>query len=356
MADVERELKRIYFDPQSPGSYGGVEALKRASQLRRQDITNWLQSQDSYTLHKPVRHKFPRRRVLVGGKNHQFQADLVDVRSIKKQNNGMAYLLTCIDVFSKYAYAVPLKDKTGSTLVEAFKRIFKPGQTPLRLQTDLGSEFRNSRFQSFLKDRKVEFFVSNNAQIKASIVERFNRTLKAKLWRYFTKHNTSRYIDILPFLITSYNNTYHRSIKLAPSQVNSSNQEFVWQNLYGQPQKEDPPSSRLEEGDRVRISKVKRRFEKGYLPSWTEELFTVSRIRRRTNPIAYTLKADDGTELIGSFYRFELQKVADKEIYRIAEILRQRMYGREKQYLVSWAGYPASFCSWIPARSIQRYE
>ena len=264
-------------------------------------------------------------------------------------------MLTCIDVFSKYAYVIPLKDKSGQSLVKAFDKIFKTGQIPLRLQTDKGTEFKNRQLQTFLKKHNVHFFVSHNDDIKASIVERFNRTLKERMWRYFTKHNTRRYVDVLTDLVKSYNNTYHGSIKLAPVQVNSSNQEFVWQNLYGQ-QPTSKPSSYLKEGDRVRISKVKKQFEKGYLPSWTEELFTISVVRRRTIPHTYTLKDDNGEILEGSFYSQELQKVADKEVYRIANILKERVRGKQKEYLVKWLGYPSSFDSSISASHIQKYE
>ena len=205
--------------------------MRRATKLKRQTIENWLKTQDTYTLHKPIRRKFQRRRVIVGGKNHQFQADLIDLRALRNKNDGVSYLLTCIDVFSKYAYVIPLKRKTGRSLVKAFETIFKTGEVPLRLQTDKGTEFRNRLFQTFLKKHNVHFFVSQNDDIKAAIVERFNRTLKERMWRYFTKHNTKRYVDILPNLVKSYNKTYHRSIKLAPAQVTSANQEVVWQNF-----------------------------------------------------------------------------------------------------------------------------
>ena len=141
----------------------------------------------------------------MGGIDHQFQADLVDVKSLKKYNSGYTFILTCFDVFSKFAWAIPLKDKTGRSLVEAFRNIFAQGRKPLRLQTDKGTEFRNNTFQSFLKSEKVDFFVTENNDVKASIVERFNSTLKERLWRYFTRKIILRYAEVLPSLIRSYN-------------------------------------------------------------------------------------------------------------------------------------------------------
>ena len=192
--------------------------------------------------------------------------------------------MTVIDVFSKHAWVVPLKNKRGPTLVAAFHQIFAEGRKPLKLQTDKGAEFLNKAFQIFLKEEGADFFVTQNEDIKASIAERFNLQLKEKLWRYFTKKNTVRYVEVVPHLVHAYNHSYHRSIKRTPGKVNTSNQEDVWQTLYAHPLKRIRNTNALKIGNRVRISKARRQFKKGYLPSWTEELFTVSRVTR-TIPI-----------------------------------------------------------------------
>ena len=133
---------------------------------------------------------FSRRRIVVGEINHQWQADLIDVQRLKRDNDGYSYLLSVIDVLSKYAWVVAPKNKSGPTLVMAFRQIFAEGRMSLRLQTDKGAEFLNRTVQRFLKEEGVEFYVTQNEDIKASVVERFNRTLKEKLWRYFTRRNT----------------------------------------------------------------------------------------------------------------------------------------------------------------------
>ena len=114
---------------------------------------------------------------------------------------------------------VPIKDKTGKTLVIAFKSVLKSGRCPKGLQTDKGTEFKNKEFQNFLKTKKVHFFTTENPETKASIVERFQRTLKTRMWKYFTHHRTLRYVDILPKLLHGYNHAYRRSIKCAPVSV-----------------------------------------------------------------------------------------------------------------------------------------
>ncbi|KAK3093243.1 hypothetical protein FSP39_013116 [Pinctada imbricata] len=172
--ETSKILSKKYYDPKHPGSYGGVKSFKKALgnlKVKEQDVSDWLMTQDTYTLHKPVRRSFKRRKVLVAVIDQQWQADLVDLQSIAKYNDGYKYLLTCIDVLSKYAWVIPLRDKTGKTLVEAFKAIFKSGRTPRQLQTDKGSEFTNRNFQSFLRENDVHFFTTENEDIKASIAE-----------------------------------------------------------------------------------------------------------------------------------------------------------------------------------------
>ena len=248
------KLQQRYYDPKRVGSYGGVAALRRV--VPEQDVERWLLEQDAYTLHKPVRRRFKRRCVVVGGPNQQWQADLVDMSRLKKVNDGITFILTVIDVFSKLAWCVPLKNKSAATLVTAFTQLLGNG-APNTLQTDKGTEFFNRPLQKLLKEHGVHHFVTHNEETKASIVERFNRTLKTRMWRYFTKHQSVRYIDVLQAFMRSYNDTYHRSIGMAPSEVNSTNQETVWQRLYGH---ESVGTPKFRVGDRVRISKAKRHF------------------------------------------------------------------------------------------------
>ena len=141
------KLETYYFDPVKPTAYGGIRPLSRVSKLKPEKVREWLSHHDTYTLHKPIRHNFRRRRVIVGGIDHQWQADLVDMGRLSKDNQGVKYLLTCIDVFSKYAWIVPLKNKTGQSLVDAFHTIFNCGRKPQRLQTDKGTEFINRKFK-----------------------------------------------------------------------------------------------------------------------------------------------------------------------------------------------------------------
>ncbi|GFT24568.1 putative uncharacterized transposon-derived protein F54H12.3 [Trichonephila clavipes] len=338
------EWKNIYRVPEHAGSFGGIDAVHRSlkGKVSRKDIKNWLQTKESYTLHKPVRKKIDTNRVIVGRINQQFQADLVDMQSLSSFNDGYKYLLTCIDVLSKYAWAMPLKNKKSESIVSAFKKIFSE-RIPKKLQTDAGKEFVNVVFQKYLKKMKVGFFTTNN-KAKASIVERFNRTLKTKMWKYFTEMNTKCYIDVLGKLVYSYNHTWHRSIRMEPSSVSEGNQTQVWLTLYGQSLKES--KSIFKVGDTVRISREKLNFEKGYTQNWTREIFTIHQILSR-NPIVYRVKDLSGEIIQGTFYPQELQKVSDSGFYPVEKVIRTRKRNGKSEYLVKFQGYPDKFNAWV---------
>ena len=346
-------MHRVYYEPDSPASFGGVKRLVNAEKNKDvKKVKTWLSKQDTYTLHKPVRYRFPRRRTIVYGAKEQFQCDLIDVQKLRKDNDGNGYILTCIDVFTKMGYARPIKNKTSTSIIPAFKSIFKASGRPKRLQTDKGTEFLNGVTQQYFKNNGIHHFTSQNESIKAAVCERWNRTLLNRLFRAFTFKQNRRYIDILPKLVSSYNRSYHRSIKRRPVDVNSQNAEDVWQALYGKPYAYK--TNRLKVGDRVRISKAKRLFKKGYLPSWSGELFTINRVLK-TNPVTFNIKDDAGEELIGAFYQEELQKVGEKTVYEIERIIRERKTTKGRwEVFVKWKDYPASFNSWIFKSSIQK--
>ena len=150
LASRNKRLKRVYFDPKRVSSYGGVDALRRVTRVPRKIVEEWLSEQDAYTLHKPARRHFRRRRVVVGGPRQQLQADLVDLSNLKTVNDGMIFLLTVIDVFTKVAWCVPLKNKSAASLVTALKSTFTEGWSKT-LQTDQGLEFLNRSVQALLK-------------------------------------------------------------------------------------------------------------------------------------------------------------------------------------------------------------
>ncbi len=213
------------------------------------------------------------------------------------------------------------------------------------LQTDKGTEFLNGTFQKLLKDRQIRHYTTENDDIKASVVERFNRTLKGVMWRYLTRTSTGRYIDVLPQLVSSYNDTYHRSIKMAPSEVNAQNENVVRRRLY--PLTDVAIKWRYNVGQTVRIKQTRRVFKKGYEPSWTEEIFTIAALHP-SDPPTYILKDLTDEIIKGKFYEQEIQPITKTDdTYIVERVLKTRRRGKRVEYFVKWRNYPDKFNSWV---------
>ena len=309
-----------YLVAKEAGSFGGVAGLQRYSNEPRKQIVKWLSRRDAYTLHKPLRKRFRRRRTYAKGINDLFQADLVDMSALTRYNDGYRFLLCCIDVFSKKAWVVPLKNKAGESVKCAFENIFEEQKCNM-IQTDKGTEFLNTTVQSLFKQNDIKHYTTENEDIKAAVVERFNRTLKNKMWRYFTHAKTRKYIDVLDDLVESYNNTYHSSIGMAPNEVTVEKTSQIADRLYPPKRK---PVYKFAIGDTVRIGKGKHVFRRGYVQGWTDEIFTVTELFP-TDPATYGLKDYDGEAIKGKFYAEELQKmIKDDDVYEIQQVVKSR--------------------------------
>ena len=169
--------------------------------------------------------------------------------------------------------------------------------------------------------------------------------MKEKMFKYFSANSTRKYIDVLDSMVEQNNNTRHSSIKMTPAQASlKKNENKVWLNLYPDVERSSDPKFSV--GDKVRISKKKGTFEKGYTPRWTEEVFTFSEIQY-TNYITYKITDQNEEEIQGSFYEQELQKT-NQEMFRIEKVIRKK----GDKSLVKWLGYPESFNSWVDTKSI----
>ena len=257
--------------------------------------------------------------------------------ALSKYNEGYRFLLLVIDIFSKYSWIIPLKNKQGVTVADALKKIFEE-RRPGKLWVDKGKEFYNNNVKGL-----VEIYSTENEE-KSSIVERWIRTMKEKIWKYFTDNNTYTYIDVLPDLVEDYNNTVHSSIKMTPVEASKKKNELtVWRNLYPDRYKINDITPKFSVGDEVRISKKKKTFEKGYTTRWTEEIFTITKIQN-TNPITYKLTDLQGKE---TNYKPELQKT-EQQVFRIEKVIEKR----KNKSLVKWKGYSDKFNSWVDNKDL----
>lgn len=355
------DISDIYYDVSNPAGYGSIDKLTRAlkGKMNRNQIKKWLEAQETYTLHKPVHRKFPRNKYILSNLNELWQADLSDMRTYSQYNDGFNYILCVIDVFSKYAFARALKKKNSESIKQAFESIFtEANTTPTHLQSDKGTEFVSKDVRQYFKSKNINYYTTNNPDIKASIVERFQRTLKSKMWRYFTCKNTYTYINILQDLLYSYNHSFHSSIKMCPFEVNSNNIMKVWNNLYGKLNSKlnKAQKAQFSTGDYVRITKYKHIFQKGYETNWSDEIFIITGMKNNMSRVVYTLKDLQNEPIVGTFYEDELQKVIYNPTteFKIDKILRTRYSGNRKQVLVKWKGYPDKFNSWILESSLRR--
>jgi len=235
-------LRKIYYDPSNAASFGSpyllyLAAKSKIRNLKIEDVAAWLAYQKTYALHRQNATEFMRRKVLVPGPGAQFQADLMDVSRWAKENNGIRFLLTVIDCFSRLATAIPLTFKSGKRtaagLLQAFRNL---KAIPKKLQTDRGKEFYNSDVQSMLKRKKIILFSTFQQDTKAQIVERFNRTLRSKINKFKTANKTDHYLSALPKILNAYNHKKHSAFKnrFAPLEINLRNMKQVFQIQYGE--------------------------------------------------------------------------------------------------------------------------
>ena len=299
-----KNLEEIYKNVRSVPSYSAK-------------IKEFLQENPSSSMFKPVRHKFPRRRIVAHYPFEMVMSDTINYRSIAvPHNRHYKYIMVCIDVFSKKAWAYPMKTMTEIDATKALEHMFRDmPDLPKNLITDRGTEYYNSKVSALLKRLGIHHY-SIRGRHKASVAERFIRTLKSRLEKYFyereiqLKRRSPNWIDVLDQFVSNYNNTYHRSIKMAPSQVNENNRKEVYRNLY--PKLPDNTRARLKKGDKVRVVRAKNVFEKGYTKGWSDEIYQIEKVFLQNDIDYYKLADLNGQELPRTKYYWELNLVSRK--------------------------------------------
>ena len=357
--DLDKLLENAYYDPSQPASYSSADKLWRFvknqdgfENVKKKQIRQWLQLQDTHTVHKPVRRKFKRNPVIVPSIDYQWDIDLMDTSNLKRYNKGITFLLVAIDILSRYLWVRPLKNKTAGEVAKALKYIFKKNRKPKIIRSDSGKEFTNSKVQKLLKDMGIKFFTSNN-EVKANYVERVIQTLRNKLFKYMNKKQSYKYVNILQDLVKGYNDNYHRSIQTSPSQVNKDNEDKIWRLLYGSKLLKREKYV-FKPGDKVRVAYTRGTFDRGYEQQYSDEIFTVVKLIPR-NPPVYKIVDFNGNSIKGTFYKEELQRVYKDENseYKTEKILKKRKRNGKTQYLVRWVGYPSEFDSYVNEEDVR---
>lgn len=328
-----KQLSRMY--PQVRGPQLKEYALNKAATINKHAVSG------------------PTRTILAKKIDQQWVTDLMVVQDIAHHNDGYLYILVVVDVLSRYVWARPLRRKTQREVINAFKDIFSEGRIPKKIQTDQGGEFTGNTVTKFFHNHGVHPFIVSS-DMKAALAERFHRTLRMLMKRYFDSHHTLRWVDVLQDLIYNYNHKVHSTIKMAPADVNDEESEKkAYQALldYDAKKKIRKGKPKYKVGDIVRISRVKGAFEKEDTNNFTEELFEVVKVKM-TRPFTYILKgiADD-EPLVGSFYEHEMVLAKKEESYHIEEIIDTRGRGKNKEVLIKFVGYPHP--EWHPASYVE---
>ena len=238
-----------FFDKKSTGS--GSKKL--------QNTTKPSSSKLADELHKPVIRKFKKRKVYSQIKDNIWGVDLADMQSLSRKNKGIKYLLCAIDLYSKYAFVIPLENKKGISGTKGFNKIIKQSnRKPNKIWVDQGGEFYNNVFKKWLSDNDIIMYSTYN-EGKSVVAERFIRTLKSKLYKHMTAIGKNVYYDTLDDVVNKYNNTKHSTIKMKPIDVENNKRVYIDEH--------NKKDNRFKVGDRVRISKFKNIFAKGYIPN-----------------------------------------------------------------------------------------
>jgi transposase InsO family protein len=375
----QEALDEIYDTLGKPGALSSSpDTLKRELMSRFKidnvslnKISKWLATKVSHSVHKRADVHFTRNPVIAPDIDHQWQIDLLFLDRLARSNKGFKIILVAIDVVSRFAWAQPMKNKTGISTTEAFFEILKRARPrkPKKIQSDKGTEFLNNTFQQLLRKHDIEHFTTYS-DTKAALAERFVQTLKKLIHKYLTQNDTLEYIDQLQSMMDTYNATIHSSTKFAPNSITESNLPDVLTNLYGHLWETDLLNVRVPKfkiDDYVRVSKVYSSvFRKSYEGNWSKEIFRVSSIKDTYPRVTYGISDSKGEEIMGSYYENEMQRVSPVEAHlqhwEIDKILDTREvnadqgFGKTKQHLIRWKKdgkvLPDEFNEWVYNRQV----
>jgi len=377
LMDKQKEtyLKRLYYDPKKPASLSGINKLYHhvaqdgKYNFTRKQIQRWLQSQEVHTTNRLVNRKFNRRVVIAPYIDYMWDIDTASFINYAEDNKGYTHFILAIDVMSKYIWTKAIKTASGEETVRVLKDFFRirrrkkgrkqrKARKPERIRSDAGSEYISKTVKEFLKKHGVKYYVTHN-ETKSNFAERGIQSIKSKLVRHMRAKLTKKWIDQLDNVTYAYNHTIHRSIKQTPASVTKKDEVKLWKMLYTSKKPALPIKSsyKLNVGDLVRISNLRRAFERYYSEHWTNEIFIVTKRQMKQYMPVYRLIDYAKLPVEGTFYEEELQKVyADENtVYKVEEVLDNEIQDGVRKYLVKWVGWPKKFNTWIPKENFTDY-
>ena len=365
---VRELILQIYKTPGHPvafsSPYNIYLYLKKKVPLKV--IQNILAEIDSYSLHREYKRPKYYNPYYIYFRRKKFQADLIDISSLKTDNENISFLLVIIDIFSRKIWVYPLKQKTAISTAAAISswvdEMKSEDCSPSHLLTDSGTEFVNKNVKNILRENNIQFDQSKNIH-KCAIVERVNKTLQILIYKYLTDKETTTYYDELQNLVNSYNSRPHRSLnKMSPNEADKPENEIKVRGIHCIKyaminSKRKKYASKFEVGDTVRIKTYAQGLtnaRRSYLQQFHGEYFSIIEIKKRMPITMYIIKSMNDEEIIeGGFYANELTHVKG-DIFKIEKIIKTKGKGRNKQHLVRWRYFDSRWDSWIKDSDIIR--
>jgi len=370
---MQNKLHKIYYNYGEEGALNNnvstlLKLVRKAGfpTASTSDVQEFLSKQPGYTVHRRIqKSQFRRRTIFVPTNRVRSDGDLIELRDLASWNKGHRYIFIVIDAFSRFVWAVAIKNKEANTTALAMKTIINQQNFhTLSLYTDAGKEFIGAPFQSVLKSAKIGHRICTSDDFHCPFVERVIRTIKEKLFQSMTTHYTRNWLSILPKVVATYNKSIHSATKMKPDE--SRKVENYLQVLKTLNQKRlrgsrrrRPPVYKYKKGDYVRIllGKGGALGRKGYLPRYTWEIFKILK-RANDRPLdrggvaAYILEDLNG-ELVehSVFYEPELSRVHSEQLSREAPV-REILQEKGDRVKVWFQGFPKSSAQWVPRKNL----
>jgi len=350
-------IVRNYLTPSHPTAFSSIANIHRFYRNRfgKNAIANALASIDTYTLHREYKKPKYRNPIYVYSLREHIQMDLIDMAAYAEHNDGITFVMVAVDAFSKKAWVKAMKNKSADVSLEKIKELVNEIQPPMKaVFLDRGTEFKNKKVQSFLREQNIKM-IHPYSETKAPIAERFNRTLKDLIFKYFDAEQTFRYVDVLDELVISYNNRGHRTLQYmtpneAEKEENKSKVVCALSEYYTKATggiRKRRPKYRV--GQKVRVKILADKLRRGFQERFKEEHFEIVSINTKMPIPMYRVKSLNDNEIIrGGFYANELQPI-EGDVFKIEKVLKEETKRGRKRLFVKWVGYDDRHNSWIDA-------
>ena len=354
-------LQRLYYDQEAEGALGGVEDLYKLAQslgythITLKDCRLFLSNQPTYALYRRARLNYPHNKTVAWVPGHTVMVDLMICLDTAEENDGYKYIYVQVDIYSRYLYCFPMKDRTPESVIAAIEDMMSsvPWKQTGLIYWDREGAFVSKKVKQFLKEKGIRPYYSRS-ETKSSMSERMIRYLRKKFGRWFSATHTKRWLERLPHIVSEYNNRVHSVTKQRPLDT------CVDPHVIAPIPEQIPSHSKarklgIVKGDYVRISVIRDKLSKEVggrknMKTWSPEVFQVWRVRTSTNEPMYYLRDLAGEKVHGGFLPWEVFKVhgfdpKQKVIENVFDEREGPDGGKEK--LVSYLNYPSSFVEWV---------